>query len=170
MTPVKLTTFYNKHKKVLYNAALRITGDSFDAEEIVQDTIIKYLRYSNLSMTEQQTEAWLRKCCVREAVDMLRRKKALIAAMERYAGEEPQPDISDEAWQSLLQTEAPEKMVTQIRRKLVELPVGYRTVLSLLLFEGYDYAEAAEIMKVSESTIRTQYIRGKKKLLELINN
>lgn len=168
MTPAKLTTFYNKHKKVLYNAALRITGDSFDAEEIVQDTIIKYLRYNNMSMNEQQTEAWLRKCCVREAVDMLRRKKALIAALERYAGEDVQPDESEKEWNGYLQEGEPSEIIRKIRRKLTEMPVGYRTVLSLLLFEGCDYSETAEILKVSESTVRTQYIRGKKKLLEMI--
>jgi RNA polymerase sigma-70 factor (ECF subfamily) len=48
------------------------------------------------------------------------------------------------------------------------LPNGYRTVLSLYLFEGYDQEEIAEILRVSHATVRTQYMRAKQKLLGLI--
>lgn len=49
-----------------------------------------------------------------------------------------------------------------------QLPDGFRTVLSLYLFEGYDHEEIAEILQVAESTSRTQYIRAKKRLLEIL--
>ena len=45
---------------------------------------------------------------------------------------------------------------------------GYRTVLSLYLFEGYDHEEISEILGVAQSTVRTQYIRAKQKLLKLL--
>ncbi len=46
-----------------------------------------------------------------------------------------------------------------------ELPNGYRTVLTLHLFEGYDQEEIAEILQISHATVRTQYMRAKQKLL-----
>jgi RNA polymerase sigma-70 factor (ECF subfamily) len=48
------------------------------------------------------------------------------------------------------------------------LPNGYRTVLTLYLFEGYDHEEIADIMRISQSTVRTQYHRAKQKLLHII--
>jgi RNA polymerase sigma factor (sigma-70 family) len=48
------------------------------------------------------------------------------------------------------------------------LPNGYRTVLTLYLFEGYDHEEIAEILRVSHATVRTQYMRAKQKLVGLI--
>ena len=63
MIPKEITAFYNRYKTRLYNTSLRITGDSFDAEEIVQDTIIKYLRTNTGGMSEAQTSAWLVKAC-----------------------------------------------------------------------------------------------------------
>ena len=60
--------------------------------------------------------------------------------------------------------------VEKIRRGIEQLPEGYRVVLSLYLFEGYDHEEIGEILNISESTSRTQYMRGKKKLLEMIKN
>jgi RNA polymerase sigma-70 factor (ECF subfamily) len=55
--------------------------------------------------------------------------------------------------------------VEDIKRAVLLLPTGYRTVLSLYLFEGYDQEEIAEILRVSHATVRTQYMRAKQKLL-----
>ncbi|MBO7249010.1 MAG: sigma-70 region 4 domain-containing protein, partial [Bacteroidales bacterium] len=46
---------------------------------------------------------------------------------------------------------------------------GYRAVLSMILFEGFDYEEVAQIMEVKESTVRSQYMRGKERLIKIIN-
>ena len=58
--------------------------------------------------------------------------------------------------------------VEEIKKAVKLLPNGYRTVLSLYLFEGYDQEEIAEILRVSHATVRTQYMRAKQKLLGLI--
>jgi len=58
--------------------------------------------------------------------------------------------------------------VDMIKQTIQQLPDGYRTVLSLYLFEGYDHEEIAEILGVAQSTVRTQYIRAKQKLLQLL--
>ncbi|HEV7379345.1 MAG TPA: sigma-70 family RNA polymerase sigma factor, partial [Dyadobacter sp.] len=49
-------------------------------------------------------------------------------------------------------------------------PDGYRVVLSLYLFEGYDHEEIGEVLGISESTSRTQYMRAKKKLAEMMTH
>ncbi len=58
--------------------------------------------------------------------------------------------------------------VERVREAIIRLPVGYRTVLSLYLLEGYDHEEIAQILDVAESTTRTQYIRAKQKLLTIL--
>jgi RNA polymerase sigma factor (sigma-70 family) len=50
------------------------------------------------------------------------------------------------------------------------LPPGYRVVLSMYRFEGYDHEEIADHLGKSESTSRTQYMRAKQKLLQLMSN
>ena len=54
-----------------------------------------------------------------------------------------------------------------VRRCVQELPDGYRVVLTLYLLEGYDHAEIAGILNITESTSKSQYSRARKKLLEL---
>ncbi len=58
--------------------------------------------------------------------------------------------------------------VEEIKKAVKELPNGYRTVISLHLFEGYDQEEIAEILQISHATVRTQYMRAKQKLLLII--
>ena len=58
--------------------------------------------------------------------------------------------------------------VDMIKQTIQQLPDGYRTVLSLYLFEGYDHEEISEILGVAQSTVRTQYLRAKQKLLKLL--
>ncbi len=52
---------------------------------------------------------------------------------------------------------------------MLELPDGFRAVLSLFLFEGYDHSEIAHIFNISESTSRSQLTRARKKLAEILN-
>ena len=52
---------------------------------------------------------------------------------------------------------------------MTALPDGYRTVLTLYLFEGYDHKEIGEILNISEETSKSQYSRAKVKLKELMS-
>ena len=54
------------------------------------------------------------------------------------------------------------------RKALMQLPDGYRTVLTLYLIEGYDHSEISEILGIAKSTSLTQYKRGKDKLKMII--
>ena len=159
MIPQKITDFYDKYKKMLYNTSLRITGDSFEAEEIMQDTVIKYLRNRKQEMSEEQVRVWLIRTCVRASIDMLRLRKGLKVKLESYAAENMEEDTQPQ-WDSLMASGGADELVRKIQK----------TVLSLLLFEGYDCSEAAQILNVAESTVRSQYLRGKRKLLQMLCN
>ena len=61
-----------------------------------------------------------------------------------------------------------ELSVDEIKYAIAKLSDGYRTVLTLYLLEGYDHLEIAEILGISESTSKTQYLRAKKRLREIL--
>ena len=92
---------------------------------------------------------------------MLRRRKlAFIDIEESRADDIEETEALDEE-NILLKIEA-------IKKAMRLLPNGYRTVLSLFLFEGYDYEEIGGILNISGSTVRTQYHRAKQKLLHTL--
>jgi RNA polymerase sigma-70 factor (ECF subfamily) len=49
-----------------------------------------------------------------------------------------------------------------------QLPEGYRVVLTLRLIEELDYPEIAEMLDINESSVRSQFTRGRQKLVELL--
>ena len=93
---------------------------------------------------------------------MRKKKIDLIDIEKANTVELPQEEMLDENELSL--------KVETIKKAMMLLPNGYRTVLSLYLFEGYDHEEIAEILNVAHTTVRTQYMRAKQKLLMLIKN
>lgn len=184
MTSAEATIFYNKYKQRLFNTAMRIAGDAFDAQEVVQNTVIKYLRFEQqgrMNLVPEQVDAWLHRTCTREAIDMLRQRKALNQKLEEMASQPRETEADGweqvsaigehgaDGWESVL-ADGSRRQIERIKAGIIKLPHGYRVVLSLVLFEGYDYEECAQILGVSQSTVRSQYLRAKNRLLELINS
>ena len=56
-----------------------------------------------------------------------------------------------------------------VKEAIKELPEGYRLVISLYLLEGYDHEEIGQILNITENTSRTQFLRAKRKLIEILN-
>jgi RNA polymerase sigma-70 factor (ECF subfamily) len=77
-------------------------------------------------------------------------------------------DIHNKTEDSFIDEQEIEFKVEKVKRSILALPDGYRTVLSLYLLEGYDHEEIAEILNVAPSTTRTQYTRAKQKLLQIL--
>lgn len=147
---------YSQYAQQLYFTALRITGSSFDAEEVMQDTILKYHNFPKKEGIEK-LGSWLKSVCIRKALDKLREKHRTKEFLEEYKEEQipsPPPQV--------------QYTVEEIRKTLLLLPDNYRTILSLHLFEGYDYQEIEQITGTKEATIRSLYKRAKEKLAATI--
>lgn len=162
MTRQEITTFYNKHYKRLYNSSYRIVGNSSDAEEIMHDTILKFLNVDSSGMSEEQISAWLLKSCIRMSIDKVRSLKRKEDFEEEYK--------ADSAILSVAVGESQDRasLIKRVKQALMKIKNPYRTVLSLLLVEGYDYQEIAQITMQGESTVRSQFSRGKAMLAQLI--
>jgi len=143
----------------MYNTALRIVNRAADAEDVLQDSFTD--AFMRLSSFEHKSTfgAWLKQIVVFKSISFLKKQRISFVDMEK-AEDLPEENGLDEA--SVWYT------VDMIKQTMQHLPDGYRTVLSLYLFEGYDHEEISEILGVTQSTVRTQYIRAKQKLLKLL--
>lgn len=168
MTREELNIFYQRYRVRLFNVSYRILGDRMDAEEVMQDAMIKYLK-SGMSLELPKEEAWLVKSTVRGAIDRLRKRKREEIFLEEYRADAEDlngEEVDRQMWGALSQSDS--ELVSRVKKGIESLSDGYRTILSLLLFEGYDYQEVAEILDVKEATVRSQYMRGRKRLLEIL--
>lgn len=159
----KATELFRQYGKRLYNTALRITLSSSEAEEIMQETLIRFLTGS---WRPDDEWAWLRRMCINRSIDFLRREKRFVNIDDAFASAEPVlADDNEEVWSGL-----DGKVFTMVTDLLKAMPDGYRTILTLKLIEDIDYKEIASMLGISESSVRSQYLRGRRKLAERLRD
>jgi len=143
----------------MFNTALRIVSKVPDAEDVLQDSFTDAFMQLKSFENRSTFGAWLKQIVVFKSIALLKRQRMNLVDVESI-GELPEENELDEA--EIFYT------VDMIKQTIQQLPDGYRTVLSLYLFEGYDHEEISEILGVAQSTVRSQYIRAKQKLLQFL--
>ena len=142
----------------MFNTALRITGESADAEDVLQEAFVSAFQNLGSYRGDASFGAWLKKIVINKALNHVQKiKRDLMIANEQ---EEEEVEWTEPA--------EPAYTVDAIKNVMKMLPSGFRTVLSLYLFEGYDHKEISEILGITESTSKTQYKRAKDKLKLLL--
>ena len=150
---------YRIFYRSIYNTCYRILRRQDDAEDAMQDSFIKVFEKIESYSSGTPFEAWIKRIAINTSIDMLRKKRlATIELDERITVVD---DDVDDFNETMLKVDA-------IKRGIELLPEGYRLVLTLHLIEGYEYDEIAEVLNIANSTVRSQYIRGKKRLLEIL--
>lgn len=153
---------YRLYYKAMYNVSFRLLGDQMEAEDVMQEAFLSAFRNINSWRGEVTFGAWLKKIVVNKSIDALRTRKIKFEEInEKLENETTEPDIDFDDADS-------KHAVEKIRTAMLELPDGFRAVLSLFLFEGYDHSEIAHIFNISESTSRSQLVRARKKLAEIL--
>lgn len=170
MTRQEASEFYREHHRRLYNISLRILRDSDEAEEVMQDTILKFVSTPGTFSSKEQISAWLARTCIRASIDRLRRRQRRDAFLEDLAVSAlPDEDGAMPDASGVIPGEDPElPTIGQIRSAMDRLQEPYRLVLNLVLIEGLDYGEIAEMTGRKETTLRSLYARGRQKLIALL--
>ncbi len=170
MTREESIDFYKAHAQRLYGTSLRITGDSALAEEIMQDTILKFITSDIHTGDEGQTGAWLSRTCIRKSIDALRKRRREKLFLDEYSAD-IEGRTSDEASDET-SDEVPESGITagELRKALEELPGQQRLILNLVLLEGLDYEEISQMTGTREGTLRTRFSRAKEHLAKILKH
>jgi RNA polymerase sigma factor (sigma-70 family) len=151
---------YKLYSKAMFNIALRITNDRYEAEDVLQEAFVSAFRSLDDFEGRSTFGAWLKRIVINKALSLVTRRKVLQVGLEEGAaeiGEEPQGDPFE------LELKA-----GQVRAAISKLSDGYRIVLSLYLLEGYEHKEIAEILGISESTSKTQYLRARHRVKSIL--
>ena len=156
---IDMERVYDEHAVRLYNMSLRILGDSCEAEEIMHDSLLQYYGMKDKSEI-LDIRKWLSSVCIRKSIDRLRKRKRFKDFLEDY--EDPVMDDTEYDDHTL--------DVENIRKALSCIQDNYRLILTLHLFEGYDYQEISQIAGIKEVTVRSLYMRGRRKLAEYLKN
>ncbi|MES2455067.1 MAG: RNA polymerase sigma factor [Bacteroidota bacterium] len=149
---------YKLYVKAMYNVAFRIVNHAAEAEDVLQESFLD--AFNRISSFREETTfgLWLKQIVINRSINQLRKRKVEMTSLDDL-------DVAEEEKEDQQELEL---KVNEIREAVALLPDGYRVVLTLYLFEGYDHEEIAHILKISENTSRSQYMRAKMKLNSLL--
>ena len=149
---------YKKYKDNLYAVCIRYISNSQEAEDVFINGFYKILTKIDSYSGEGNFENWMRRIMVNESLMHLRKNAAL--KMKTVPLETA---IIEEEWQ-----EGEDEMTYEDVIKLLnKLPIGYRTIFNLYVFENYNHREISEMLNISINTSKSQYLMAKRKLIEL---
>lgn len=156
---------YKQYSKAMFNVCMRMLDHAGEAEDTLQEAFVD--AFTHIGQFRQQSTfgAWLKQIVVNKAITQLRSRKMKWVEFGAWQTEngDSYPDGENDDF-----LEETEYEVERVRRTMQQLPEGYRVVLTLYLFEGYDHEEIGEVLGISEVTSRTQYLRAKRKLVEFL--
>lgn len=158
---------YKSYSKAMFNICMRILNHLGEAEDALQEAFVD--AFTNLHQFRQQSTfgAWLKQIVVNKAINHMRSRKVKWVEIEEWQETMEDSDRNDNYFG--MDEHETNLEVERVRNTVQKLPDGYRVVLSLYLFEGYDHEEIGEVLGISETTSRTQYMRAKRKLTEMLS-
>ncbi len=138
---------YQREVQGVFHLVIRLVANRMDAEDLTQECFLKAFQRLPQFRGDASLRTWIKRIAINLSLEHLRKHQPIIVAVEEHllTDEEALPDVD----------------VSHIHRAIKELPKGCRVVLTLYLLEGYRHAEIADILKVSVSTVKSQYWRAK---------
>jgi RNA polymerase sigma-70 factor (ECF subfamily) len=159
-----------KHLDALYRTALRMTRNPSDAEDLVQDALVRAYRFYDRFEPGTNFRAWLFKILTNTYINSYRRKQGrpqesslddtedffLYNQLSSDGGGERVTDVEDTVLDQL--------GADAIQRAIDQLPPQFRTTVQLSDVEGLSYAEIAEATGVAKGTVMSRLFRGRRLL------
>ncbi|MFK5856449.1 MAG: RNA polymerase sigma factor [Bacteroidota bacterium] len=150
---------YNQYAKAMLNVSYRIMGTVEEAEDMLQDSFTEAFKRLSTYRYDSAFGAWLKRIVVNRCINEIKRKKADINYFD---------DLTKFSQTEVYDEELPKLNISTIKKAMEQLPQGNRIIFSLYLLEGYDHREIAQILNTSESNSKSQYMRAKRRIKEIL--
>jgi len=150
---------YNRYYKAMYNIAYRIVKDSFEAEDIMQDSFLTAFTKLESLKDSMTFGSWLKRIVTNNSIYHYKKNSKYEEVNlddVLYKVENNDGVTSDYEFTNL--------KARQVLETMKSLKDNYRILLTLHLIEGYDYEEISEIMNISYANCRTTISRVKESL------
>jgi RNA polymerase sigma-70 factor (ECF subfamily) len=144
-------------KNELFRLALRITLNREDAEDVVQETMIRVWNRRDQWEQIESIEAFCTTICRNMALDKTKRASNQDASLDNEGHDAPDHSYSANPEEQAVQRDR----VERVRRLMDLLPEKQRTCMQLRDVEGKSYKEIATVMDISEQQVKVNIFRAR---------
>jgi RNA polymerase sigma-70 factor (ECF subfamily) len=141
----------------MFSVALRILKDRQEAEDILQDAFTDAFKNLKSFRGNSSFGTWLKRIVVNKSLNRVKKKRLEFSDIKE-----------DSIIEEVEVNDYPRLSVSAIQGAVEQLADGFRVVLTLYLFEGLTHKEIAKELNISEGTSKSQYMRAKLKLKEIL--
>lgn len=163
----KFEKIYHKYKNTMYCVAYSLTKNAYDAEDIVEDSLVKVIemlhKIDDDVIDKQRCKNLMITIAKNTAVDFLRKMNHGAVPLESIADTESTPIETGPA--ELLIKVEDYKNLAECINKLGDI---YKDVLYLRIFHQLSSREAAKILNISEANVNTRLKRAKRMLYQML--
>ena len=147
----------------LFRLALRILGNRAEAQDAVQDVLIKTWQQRNDLQPVANVEAWIMRMTRNRSIDLIRaRRKPMQDITEAY-------EVAS-AGKSPLQLTESKDLRQVVRKAIAQLPEKQKMVVHLREIEGLTYQEIGEVLEISMAQVKVNLFRARKQLQKQLIN
>lgn len=150
---------YQLYSKAMFNVCYRMMNKREEAEDMLQEAFTMAFLKLDSYRYESSFGAWLKRIAINTCLNAITKKKVELAYfdnMHHYDSAEEQEEKEVEF------------TVANVTKAMEKLPEGSRMIFSLYLLEGYDHGEISQILNITESTSKSQYMRAKRRMVEIL--
>lgn len=160
------------YKKLAYNIAYRVLKNKEDAEDASQDALVKVFKNISKFNMDSTFKVWLYRIVTNTCFDYLKKKKVVAYSVDSLAdseGEEMKIEIPDNANNPEIVLE--NKLDREIINKSIEmLDNDARIIVVMREMHQMSYKEIANVLSISEGTVKSRLNRAREKLKTIISN
>ncbi len=146
----------------MYYLCLRYLKDEADAADALQESFIQAYQKIEHFQGKGSFEGWLRRIVVNKCLNMIR------ANSRKEAWFDQKSAVEDQVVEVRLDQVETGRLNQILFEAVSQLPDGYRTIVNLVLIEGYAHKEVSEMLEISESTSRSQLVRARTQLKKIL--
>ena len=159
-------------EKPVYRLAFAIVGNREDAEDVSQETFLKLFRTLGTFRGDASVSTYVLTIAKNTALDELRRRKNRPAdsmTLETEDGEDRQAEIADpDPYSDPAKSYAQKERIAGVRQAIADLPGDHRVILTLRDMEGRSYEEIADILGLTDGTVKSRLFRARQALKALL--
>ncbi len=144
----------------MYNVSYRMLGSEVEAEDVLQEAFTDVFNKLDSFREESSLGAWIKRIVINHCLNVFKKRRLKFEEMNERITDVPQDNGEDDM--------EVEYEVSRVKQAIMQLPDGYRQVLTLYLIEGYDHGEIAQILGIQESGSKSQYSRARARLRAIL--